>query len=483
MALTNEGLVTRRFEEIIADLVASEQTNIDPNIDTRDDEYLGQMNSILALIVSDLEQLAQGVIDNLDIDKAEGIWLDKLAAEKGLKRQAASKSASNYQHLIGTDGTVVPAGTLFRSTITSDDYIVVEETTIAAVTCQAITYSINNLQNSTTYTITVNDVFYSYDSDASATKLEILNGLKALIDADTTKTWAATVDSGLETITVTTSDTLDIDVSSSTYLTSSDVTVFTTIEASETGVKVGLANTITNIISVISGLDSTINTVDVVVGRDRETDEEFRIRTLEADQVKSVATIPAITSRLRNIQGVFSATVIENETDVTDGDGRPPHSYEAVIVGGEDEDIAQDMWASKPAGIQLYGSTTELITDSEGIERSIKFSRPTVVNLAFRVTYTQYTEETLPSNPATIIKQVMVDETEDLEIGEDVIPSRYFGPIYTAVEGIDSLVVEVQQITDPGDTPSGGSWQTTKLAIAATEYASTTTIDVEVVAA
>ena len=480
MPLTSEGLVTRRFEEILADLVAAEQINIDPNIDARDDELLGQINNIIALIISDLEQVTQAVMDNLNIDQAEGVWLDKLAAEKGLQRQAASKSTSTLQHLIGTDGTIVPADTILKSVISDDEYIVTEATTISLLACQASDFTVNTVLDTTSYTVTVNSVLYDYTSDGTATAQEIVDGLKALIDVDGTATWSATVVG--TTLTITTDDINNLAIATTTYLSSSNVTVFTTIEAVESGEKVDPAGTITIIVSTVPGFAATTNTQDVVSGRELETDEEFRVRTIEASQVNSVATLPAITSRLRNIQGVDSATVIENETDSIDGGGRPGHSYESIIVGGDDDDIAQDLWESKPAGIALFGTTTVLINDSEGQQRSIKFTRPAVINLAFRVTYSAYDEEELPSDPEAAIQEAVVETTEALEIGEDVIPSRYFGPIYSGVSGIDSLVVEVQQITDPGDTPNPGSWQTTKLAIAETEFGNTITTDIEVVA-
>lgn len=484
MPLTNEGLTVRRFPEVLAQLVADERANIDPNIDARDDELLGQLNNIIALTVADLEQVVQSAYDNLDIDLAAGIWLDKLAKGKGLNRQAATASYTDYQFFIGSDGTIVPAGTLITSNITNNKYALTESVEISTANCRKTTYSVNTLLNSTSYDITINSVRYVYTSDGTATKLEVVNGLKALIDADATANWSATVDTGLEEITII-SDlaALNLEVTATTYLTPKNVAVYGTIESIVEGADVDVANTLTVLISSVGGLSSTYNEEAVVVGRERETDEEFRIRILESDQSKSVATLPAITSRLRNISGVTRVSVVENDTNITDGDGRPAHSYEVIVSGGLDNTIANEIWQSKPAGIQLHGNTTVLITDSENIQRTIKFTRPVAINLAFKVTYTQYTEETLPASPATLIKTIVDESTDDLGVGKDVIPSRFFGPIYSGVEGLNSLVVEIQQITNPGDTPNPANWQTTKLAISPSQFASTTPLDVSVVAA
>ena len=54
----------------------------------------------------------------------------------------------------------------------------------------------------------------------------------------------------------------------------------------------------------------------------------------------------------------------------TDAEGRPPHSFECVIDGGTDADIAQVIWDNMANGIQPYGNTSEVIQDSQGEEIS-----------------------------------------------------------------------------------------------------------------
>jgi hypothetical protein len=77
---------------------------------------------------------------------------------------------------------------------------------------------------------------------------------------------------------------------------------------------------------------------------------------------------------------VLQAFVIENETDVTDGFGRPPHSFEVIVVGGDDQEIGQTIFDTKPIGINTYrvpgadGRTVQ-VTDSQGTVHDINFSR------------------------------------------------------------------------------------------------------------
>lgn len=73
---------------------------------------------------------------------------------------------------------------------------------------------------------------------------------------------------------------------------------------------------------------------------------------------------------------------VENNTTAVSivlGFGRPGKSFEIVVEGGDDTTIAQTILASKPAGIQTYGSTSVQVFDSYGNGYKISFSRPTQV--------------------------------------------------------------------------------------------------------
>jgi len=122
-----------------------------------------------------------------------------------------------------------------------------------------------------------------------------------------------------------------------------------------------------------------------------------------------------------------------------------------------------------------------LIEDSNNVERTINFTRPVVINIAIRITYTLYNEEDFPVDGEDTIEDIALEHLNGLGLDVDIIPQRFFGPIYSGVPGIDSLVVEVQQITNPGDTPSGGAWQTSKFEIDFDEISSTTVADIYIV--
>lgn len=558
MALDANGLTIRRLPEVIADIVTSEQQNINANIATDDDTFLGQLNTIFAAAIADQEALAQAVYDNFNPLKAEGKNLDDLAALIGITRITGAVSTTSTQEFVGNNGVTVPASTILQNPITLDRFFTEAAVLLDVASCISAKYSVVTLLNNTTYTLTVNTVDYSYLSDSDATALEILNGLEALITADATATWAATVDTINEQLNIATSDTANITISSTTFIGPDEVVNAGTANAEFEGAVVAPANSVTGIVTAVSGLTSTTNPDSYTIGRDRETDEELRARLLTSQQISGVATVEAIQDSLRNVLGVTTATVVENSSilfadgeavvtftnstntvdllghTLVNGDpiqfsttgslpaellpqaiqywvvnatvndfqvsltkggsvvtftddgsgtnsiliGRPPKSFESIVQGGTDLDVATEIWLTKPAGIQPFGSTLVNVTDSSGNIQEIGFTRPTEVNLAFEVEYTKYSEEVFPVSGEVTMAQTVLDVTEALGIDEDVIPSRYFGDIYSAVSGVNSLVVKVQVIANPGDTPNPASWQTTKLAIDLDGFANTTSVDI-----
>lgn len=560
MALTSTGLQIRRLPEVLRDLVTSEQNSINSNISTQEDTFLGQLNTIVAAAIADQEALAQSVNDNFNLQKAEGRNLDDLAALTGVVRITGANSSTTFQRFTGDNGTTIPAGTILENPITLDRFTTLAAIELSVASCVSATYRVETLLNSTAYTMLVNGVSYTYTSDSDATNLEVLQGLQALIAADATATWTATVDTPNETLVIATSDTNNIAIVTTTFIGASQVVNQGSAQAVNEGLIVAPSNAVTNIITAVAGLTSTTNTAAYTVGRDRETDTALRARALVSQQLSGAGTVEAIRDTLNNLSGVTAASVIENTsimfaegkhtvtfTNVnnsvnitnhgfSNGDpvqfsttgtlpsglspqdiqywiinattntfqvaatragvvvpfldngtgthsalvGRPPKSFESIVQGGTDEQVGLSIWQTKPAGILPFGASSVVVNDSQGNPQTIGFTRPTAVNLAFEIEYSRLDEETFPADGRSVMAQSVVTNTNVLGIDADVIPSRYFGNIYSSVSGIDSLVIRVQVIANPGDSPNPSNWQTTRLPINEVQFANTTSADVVV---
>ena len=133
-------------------------------------------------------------------------------------------------------------------------------------------------------------------------------------------------------------------------------------------------DSINSIKTPISGINDVTNIERGSGGRGKETDFELRKR-YEDLPLSTGSAVPAILAAITEISNVVSCVIYENDTNIESPAGLPAHSFEAVVVGGIDAEIANVIFNKKSAGISSYGNHTEVVIDSQGQEHIIKFSR------------------------------------------------------------------------------------------------------------
>lgn len=159
----------------------------------------------------------------------------------------------------------------------------------------------------------------------------------------------------------------------------SQVAVPVRAEAETAGLVRANASTITVIATPVTGWVSVTNVLDAVPGAPVETDTQLRRRRDDTIRAGGSSPLDAVARAVGDVAGVTQVRVFENTSDSVDADGRPPHSLDVIVVGGENQAIAQALWSAKAAGIETWGSTTASVTDSAGVPRSVSFSRPITV--------------------------------------------------------------------------------------------------------
>ena len=476
--LTEKGLVIRRQPEVLASMLSSYQELVDPNLAIRDDEKFGQDANITATKIAELEEGLEVVVNSQNPLKAEGTSLDDIGVLLNVPRQAAAKSYTSTQGFTEQNGYILNAGSILENPNTLDRFVTTSSLTITTNACTRAEYSINTVLDSTLYRININDTAYTFTSDGSATALEIITGLKASIDATSPTLFTATLDTDNTYLVIEGVNNQVLKVSTLAHMSTHDVTSLGYVEAQEFGSIDAPSNSVTKMVTSSSVV--TTNSTAYITGRDKESDEIYRTRMLTTQGTGGKATVEAIQDDVTVTEGVTVAKVTENDTSVVDGEGRPANSFETVVQGGVDLDIATAVRIAKPAGIQSYGNTGVVTTNKYGDQKTIYITRPPTVNLAFRIQYTEHTETTFPTDGVDLIKASIVDSTDQLSLGQDVIPINFFGGIITAVGSLEALIVSVQQITNQGDTPNPINWQTTKLSISDSEYARTILSDITV---
>ena len=157
---------------------------------------------------------------------------------------------------------------------------------------------------------------------------------------------------------------------------------------------------------------------------------------------------------------LVSAVVTGTPQTASVNGGRPPKSFEAVVEGGTDLAVAEEIWLTKPAGIETFGNVNDgngiTITDSQGNTQVIFFSRPSPIYIWVQVALTLYTEEIFPSDGTQQVALSIFNYGSGLGVGIDVLLQRVNAQIFT-VPGIASGSMTMAATTLPNDSPSFSS--------------------------
>ncbi len=214
------------------------------------------------------------------------------------------------------------------------------------------------------------------------------------------------------------------------------------MEGESTGPIAAPTGTLTVIETPVAGWNSVTNAADAVLGTDTETDAALRLRRVEELARAGTGTVDAIRADVGDVSGVTAVRVFENTTDAVDGDGLPPHSFEAVALGGADQDIIDEIWDGKPAGIETSGTTSGSAIDSQGDSHTVKFSRPTPKPVFVEIELTK--DPTLyPADGDDQVKQAVADFIDAGDIGDDVIYVTLYASIFGVSGVTDVTLLEI----------------------------------------
>jgi uncharacterized phage protein gp47/JayE len=451
MTLTATGFDRPRLADTKTEIDQS-MTDVLGPVNTNADAVVGQIDGIWAEGVDNLYENLQDVYDSQYPFSAEGTSLDGAVAYIGLSRldaTATTVTAAAY----GTEGTLIPAGALASADI---QYSSTSDVIISRANALDVSIQVNSIVDSTVYNILAGGQSIVFTSGISATASEILAGLAALFNT---------------AIFVATSDGTTLRVYSLDGVTPFSITVDTKLTitkrgspvvfvAASTGANAVPAGALANIDTPIFGWDSVLNLVAGDIGRNVETDTELRLRHASSVRATGSATVEAIKARmLAEVASVTSVQIYENRTNITSSDGLPSHSFETVVKGGNNQSIADQLWLTKPAGIETYGNVSVNVTDSAGDVQLVRFSRSVTKYAWIRVTVTALNaEEPLPTTAVSAIQSAVVTYGQDnIGVGDDIVLQRFFGPIYTDVTGIGSMTIEGAITASPSDTPAYGT--------------------------
>lgn len=229
-----------------------------------------------------------------------------------------------------------------------------------------------------------------------------------------------------------------------------------TFRYSETGPKTVVAGSTWSILTPVTGWTAAgPNAADAIPGRNEETDAEYRERYRASLRNNIIAAV-------RAVEGVTSASIIENPTNTPDATWGLTHWFEVLVVGGDDEDVAAAIQATRAKGTSTAGNTSVNIADTDYVsgQVTIKFSRPVLVSIYVDITITQ--GEDYPADASTeaaaareqAIKDAVVEYVAALDPGENTSGFKIAAYINNnaGIPGIDNITVKVDIVDPPVNT-------------------------------
>lgn len=433
--LSAEGFKQKRLADIIQSMNSRIADQLGVQISTEANSVFGQLIGVFSYEIADLwEQTAQ-VYGAMYPHTASGVSLDNASALAGITPISAEETTVVCT-CYGTDGTSIPYGAQISSSSNSNIVFQCTDSSATISSSSACDVGITLEEvDAVTYTVTIDGTPHTYTASGTETIAQVLTAIGSTI----TEVNAQVENDVLELVESNQENTFSCSISAD--LTYEHIGSPVTFECMTTGAITPAIGDLTDIVTTYAGWDSVSNNVPANTGREAESDTALRQRWNNSLYTRSVGMTDSIASALLTLNGVTSAYVYENSTDSTDADGRPPHSIEAVVNGGEVDEIGLTIWQKKSAGIDTYGSQSVSINDSQGFPHTINFNRPLVVPIYLDIAVTEYPEESLPPNAQTMIVDAVINYGNTLTVGNDVILQRFMGAIYQNVPGIGYITV------------------------------------------
>lgn len=436
--VTVNGFVRKRLPEIREDIFKSLEQNLGSTVSRQPNSMIGVLVGVYAAELDRMWQLLErDYYDRSPISASEGS-LDNTLAYTNVQRKKAQASYL-YAVCYGRSGMVLPANCQIKD-VSGYKWNIIEESTITLNDCVHVTLEVEAPTNGKIYSVQFdNDAVIKYTAQENDTALIVAVALAS----QNVEKWQGSIVEGK----------LVFERSDRRYgavVVPNESFVVTQVgspirfDCEEYGEIEPLLNSVNYINTNYDGWFSVSNESETYVGRDYETASEVRQRYASAVFRNSIGMKESIKAALLELQDVTNVTIYENRTDET-VDGLKPHSFQAIVFGGDEEAIARTILNVAPLGIDTNGDICVRIEDSEGAEQDVCFSRPHEVQIYVKVIIKEYNEEILPGDAIDKIKNIVVEQIGKLLMGNDVIYQRLLGPIYSGVDGISYIECSVSK--------------------------------------
>lgn len=450
--VTPNGPNIKRLDTILDEMHEDLTEAWGVNTRQKPQSFINHLLTNVADQVAELWEHGEAIYYSQYVGTAEGTSLDAAAQYGGTIRETGKKSYYPI-HCTGIDGTVLETGTMIASETNPKTYLTLAtQTQITRSSFNKAVLKVASAAIGNVYTVMINGNAYSHTAD-SVTVANILNGIAAAMAASGFVT-AVDENNGLLTIESPTLDTSHNMVLSESLTTESVTSVinFGTVDIGDILIPEKVIN---EIVKADAGLLKVTNLCAYTPGNDEETDAEFRKSYADKIFSRSSMMLESIRSAiLKNVQGVVSVAPYENSSNEVDEYGRPPHSIEIVVDGGDAAQIAQQILQHKAGGISTFGSTVVNVAGLNGEDIPIRFNRPEIVYVWVHLGITFKKNDNVPANYVDLLKTAVLDNIGDLDAGEDVVPQEFMSDLYKACPGISYIDIQIASTADNAAEPT-----------------------------
>ena len=459
--VTSEGFSAKRLADIKTEIEDSVRSVFGSGVNLDPRGPFGQLIGIFAEREALLWELSESVYNGYFPQNAKGVGVDNALSLVGLQRKPATQSQVTLK-FFGASGTVIPSGT--QVSRNDDSTTVFETDAVGTILAGTGTNEIQRLAFSAvpdagSFALDFDGqitapIAFSANAAAVQSALEALSNIGAgnvsvsgsfaagfditfqgaLAEANQTQIVvdANTLTIALAAIIITPSTT------TGGVLPSVEILSFSTTDG-EVAAPASTLSVLDN--GPITGFDSVTNPLDATLGDEIESDADAKARRNESVANAGNATLEAIRAKLLQVDGVAAVNMFENTAIIPDVSGRPAKSYEAVIQGGLDADLAQVLFDTKPAGIQQVGSVVVGVFDSQGFSQDQRFSRPTAVPIYLEVDLV--TDASFPVDGLAQAAAALLAYGDSLNISDDVIVFTKMICSLDSINGILDVVIRL----------------------------------------
>ena len=452
--ITDKGFVLKRLDTILEEI----HTDLTDGwkVDTRlaGTSFLNTLITTFGNQIANLWETAQDSYYAKYPATATELNLDHAVQYGGIKR-AGDKRTSYILHCTGDDGTYVRENAVVATNTTPEIRLFsAEEFQIARERFNKVSVIVAS-EDTGVYTVSINGNQYSYSNPQGGKSSAILAGLAAAIKDEG---YEVKVEDDVLIINDKTKTRENV-LTLTDNLTTSSVTSLANFLTNDYG-KITLPyNIVTRMVNNITGFTAVTNLLEPTYGRKRETDIELRQSYIAKSALRSNTMIERIIAvLLNNVEDVESASGYENDMDVTDERGLPPHSIEIIVEGGDNTAIAKAIFRRKAGGIQTHGSVVVNVPGEYGDTIPVRFNRPEYLYAWLKVQL-EGDEAKIPVNYSSLTKQSLMEDGAQMTAGTSLLTQLLNEGIYDRVAGLTKIIIYTAYTTDSTVIPGDGDYQ------------------------